>query len=143
VAWLGDRRERPIVVPAATWWGRQLDGLADSRAVLLYDPRGRGRSDPRPDDASGMEDEIEDLERLREELRIEQMSLIGWSYLGAVVALYAGRHPARVLRMIQVGPMVPRRHPYWQQFIDDYSARADPKFAALAKTSVWGPVIAP
>jgi proline iminopeptidase len=141
--WLGSRRETPIVAPAATWWGRQLDPLADSRAVLVYDSRGRGRSDPRPETGGTLDDEIEDLEQLRRGLRIERMSLLGWSYLGAVVALYAARYPQHVHRVAQVGPMVPRRDPYWQQFMADYGSRMQPAFAALAEKSVWGPAIAP
>jgi proline iminopeptidase len=141
--WLSERRDHPIVVPAAAWWGHQLDRLADDHAVLLYDPRGRGRSDPRPATRGSLDDEIDDLERLREALRIDRMSLIGWSFLGAVVALYAARYPERVSRLVQVGPMVPRRDPYWTQFITDYSARSKPEYARLAGGSVWGPTIAP
>lgn len=140
---LGPKREIPIVAPAATWWGRQLDRLADGRAVIVYDPRGRGRSDPRPETGSGLADEIEDLERLRGDLSVERMSLVGWSYLGALVALYAARYPERVHRVVQVGPMVPRREPYWDQFIENYSSRRQLAVAAVAATSAWAPVITP
>jgi proline iminopeptidase len=141
--WLGPTRETPIVAPAATWWGRQLDPLADRRAVLLYDSRGRGRSDPRPPNGATLDDEIEDLEQLRRGLHIERMSLLGWSYMGALVALYAARYPQYVHRVVQVGPMVPRRDPYWQQFMADYGSRMQSALAALSEQSVWGPVIAP
>jgi proline iminopeptidase len=141
--WLGPLREAPIVAPAATWWGRQLDSLADRRAVLVYDSRGRGRSDPRPVDGNSLDDEINDLEQLRHGLGIERMSLIGWSYAGAVVALYAARYPQRVDRVVQVGPMVPRRDPHWQQFMTDYASRMQSAVAQLTEPSVWGPVIAP
>lgn len=112
--WLGSKRHAPIVAPAATWWGRQLDRLSKDRAILVYDPRGRGRSDPRPETSSDLDDEIQDLERLRRELEIDRMSLIGWSYFGALVALYAARYPQHVHRVVQVGPMVPRRD-HWEQ----------------------------
>ena len=145
--WLGSARENPVVVPAAAWWGRQLDPLAGRRAVLVYDPRGRGRSDPRPESGGGLDAELDDLDRLRQELQLDRMSLIGWSYLGAIVALYAARHPERIQRLVQVGPMVPRREPYWQQFIADYGARAPLAAAASSTTSaassVWEPAIAP
>lgn len=141
--WLGPLREAPIVVPLATWWGSQLDRLARRRAVLAFDPRGRGRSDARPEGGGSLADEVQDIERLRQALQLERVSLIGWSYLGAVVALYAARYPEHVHRVVQVGPMVPRRDPYWAQFIDDYGSRVRPDFAALAKTSPWGPAIAP
>ena len=141
--WLGPKRVSPIVAPMATWWGRQLDRLADERAVLVYDPRGRGRSDPRPETGGSLDDEIEDLERLRRALQLDEISLIGWSYMGALVALYAARHPEHVHRIVQVGPMVPRRDPYWAQFIADYSSRGQRALAASSVNPTWGPVIAP
>lgn len=141
--WLSAAREAPIVAPAATWWGNQLDRLAAGRAVLVYDPRGRGRSDPRPPNGGGLDDEILDLERLRAELGFARLSLIGWSYLGAVVALYAARYPQHVHRVVQVGPMVPRRDPYWAQFLADYGSRGQQRFAAFDQATVWGPIVAP
>jgi pimeloyl-ACP methyl ester carboxylesterase len=141
--WLGSKRESPIVAPMATWWGPQLDRLANEHAVLVYDPRGRGRSDPRPETGGSLDDELEDLERLRRALHLEVISLIGWSYVGAVVALYAARYLQHVRRVVQVGPMVPRRDPYWAQFIADNSSRAQLPFASSASNSVWGPAIAP
>ena len=140
--WLGSQRQAPIVAPAATWWGHQLDRLAEGRAVLLYDSRGRGRSDPRPGDRGTFDDEIEDLERLRQQLGLERISLIGWSYLGAVVALYAARYPDHVRRVVQVGPMVPRRDPHFEQFIGDYAARTAAVEPA-STSSIWVRVIAP
>jgi pimeloyl-ACP methyl ester carboxylesterase len=89
-----------------------------------------------------MDNEIEDLERLRQALALDRISLIGWSFFGAMVALYAGRYPSNVHRVVQVGPMVPRRDPYWEQFIADYTARATAP-QATAPPSVWAPVIAP
>ena len=141
--WLGPKRELPIVAPMATWWGPQLDPLAAERAVLVYDPRGRGRSDPRPETGGSLDDEIEDLERLRSTLQLGEISLIGWSFVGALVALYAARYPEHVRRVVQVGPMVPRLDPYWAQFIADYGSRAQRASAASADKSVWAPVIAP
>ena len=140
--WLGSTRQAPIVAPAATWWGHQLDRLAEGHAVLVYDSRGRGRSDPRPGDRGTLDDEIEDLERLRQQLGLERISLIGWSYLGAVVALYAARYPDHVGRVVQVGPMVPRRDPHFEQFIADYTARAT-AVGPTSPSSIWASVIAP
>ena len=141
--WLGPTRENPVVAPLGTWWGHQLDRLAIEHAVLVYDPRGRGLSDPRREDGGGLDDEIEDLEQLRLGLQIERMSLLGWSFLGAVVALYASRYPRSVERLVQIGPMVPRMQPYWSQFIADYQSRAQATAAAGGQGSPWRSVIAP
>jgi proline iminopeptidase len=143
---LGSKSDSVVVAPAAAWWGHQLDVLAGEHAVLLYDPRGRGKSDPtRPEGTGvGLDEEIEDLEHLRRELQLGRISLIGWSYLGAVVALYAARYPQHVQRLVQVGPMVPCRQPYWDQFIGDYVARATPAFTGTpAAAPGWLATIAP
>jgi pimeloyl-ACP methyl ester carboxylesterase len=136
---LGSKSGSTVVAPAAAWWGHQLDPLAEGHTLLLYDARGRGRSDPRPDSGVGPDEVIEDLEHLRRELQLGTISLIGWSYFGAAVALYAARYPQHVNRIVQVGPMVPCRQPYWDQFIADYLARATMPAAAAG----WLPTIAP
>jgi len=72
-----------------------------------------------------MQFELSDLENVRQHFELKQMSLIGWSYLGALVALYAAEHPKQVNRVVQIGPIPPRKHPYWQQFLTVYAARTD------------------
>ena len=114
-----------VVIPAAAWWGSQADTLATQRQVVLYDTRGRGRSDPIADTTPvGMDDAVADLDSLRAHLGLRRMSLIGWSYLGALVVLYAAAHSEAVDRIVQVGPLMPRKNPYWDQWMADYSARA-------------------
>ena len=49
------------------------------------------------------------MEAVRTHFGIDRASLIGWSYLGAVVALYAADHPEHVRAVVQIGPMAPRR----------------------------------
>jgi pimeloyl-ACP methyl ester carboxylesterase len=116
-----------VVIPMDTWWPDDIQQLASGRTLILYDPRGRGRSDPVPDSVpAGLPEELEDLDRLREHLGIGRMALIGWSYLGGVVVLYAAEHPDHVSRVIQVGPIPPRRNPYWDLWLADYAARAPP-----------------
>jgi proline iminopeptidase len=55
----------------------------------------------------GIDHEVRDLEFVRAQLGLDRLTLIGWSYLGAVVALYAAEHPNRVDRLVQIGPMPP------------------------------------
>ncbi len=58
---------------------------------------------------------MRDLEAIREHFGLEQVSLVGWSYLGGVVARYAMDDPARVQRLVLVCPDSPRRHPYREE----------------------------
>jgi proline iminopeptidase len=113
-----------VVVPADVWWGSRADGLARGRKVVLYDPRGRGLSDEVKElSFAGMEYEVRDLEALRRHLSLERVSLVGWSYLGAMVALYAARYPERVEAVVQVGAMPLRHGPHWEAFVKDREAR--------------------
>jgi proline iminopeptidase len=100
--------------------------LAQGRRLVLYDPRDRGRSDEVVDPALiSMQNEVRDLEALRRHLGTARMNLIGWSYLGAMVALYAAEHPDRVATVVQVGPLPPRKVPHWEAFVRNRAARSD------------------
>lgn len=115
---------RTLVVPSASWVARDMDALAPGHAVVFYDIRGRGRSSAILDDEHlALEKDIDDLERLRSTLGIERMSLLGWSYHGALTARYALAHPDRVARMMMVGPTAPAEAPYWMDFLESFGRR--------------------
>ena len=98
-----------IVIPGACYLEYEFERLANKdRTLIFYDMRSRGRSS-KISDASriGMNIEIKDLEAVRQNLGKEKVSLIGWSYLGAMVVLYADKYPDHVKRVIQVGPLSP------------------------------------
>ena len=79
------------------------------RTLILYDMRNRGQSG-RVEDTSKISimGDVEDVEALRRHFRAEKISLVGYSYLGLMVALYATQHPDRVERLVQIGS-VPRK----------------------------------
>jgi pimeloyl-ACP methyl ester carboxylesterase len=98
-----------VVIPAACLLLEDLRPLAKERRLVSYDQRGRGRSDRDPCPAHVWTDyEVSDLEAVRQYFGLEQMALLGWSYLGAVVALYAAAHPERVSRIVMMSPLAPR-----------------------------------
>ncbi len=105
---IGDGPET-VIVPAAVYMEYEFERLADeSRTLVFYDQRGRGRSSAVADASQmSMDFEIADLEALRRHLGKEKVSLIGWSYLGGMVVLYASRYPERVNRVVQIGPIPP------------------------------------
>ncbi len=98
-----------LVVPMRAFLAAPLASLADGRQVILYDPRGRGASDPADTLAVSLDRNIADLEELRAALGIERMALLGWSGLGMEMAVYTIRHPERVTRLVQVAPVPPAR----------------------------------
>jgi proline iminopeptidase len=82
----------------------ELDRLAGSFRVVYYDQRGRGRSAEgvRPGDVS-LRSEIEDMERVRSELGLESVAVLGHSWGGVLAMEYAVRHPERVSHLILLG----------------------------------------
>ena len=98
-----------VIVPASMYLAQDFQPLVEDRTLIFYDLRSRGGSDYVWDPSQlGIEFDVADLEAVRSALGIEHFSLIGWSYLGAMVALYASEHPEHVERVVQIGPMGPR-----------------------------------
>lgn len=89
--------------------------LAKGRRVIYYDQRGQGRSQLLKDGKKlGYKYHVADLEALRRHFKLEKMDLIGNSWGGLLVSLYAVEHPDRVGRMILDTPASPTRG-----FLDD------------------------
>jgi pimeloyl-ACP methyl ester carboxylesterase len=112
-------------VPIAVYHGTQLDQLAKARRLVLYDPRGRGRSDSVPPNKVSLDHQIRDLETIRRTVGASRVALIGWSGLGMELFVYALRHPDRVTRLVQLAPVPPRRDPYMQGMMADRRSRTD------------------
>jgi proline iminopeptidase len=82
-----------------------LDRLADVYRLIYYDQRGRGQSANavQPEDVT-LASELDDLDRVRQHVRHDSVSLLGHSW-GAVLALeYALRYPTRVSHLILMNP---------------------------------------
>lgn len=102
-----------------------LAEVLDHRALVVFDARGVGQSDPitcpRPTDATGVStcaehlgparafyataDSVADLEAVREALGIERFSLSGVSYGTATALGYARAHPEHVQRLVLDSPV--------------------------------------
>lgn len=112
---LGDGPQK-VIVPAGFFLEDALADLATGRTLVFYDMRDRGRSDSVSDTARiGIQQDIDDLEAVRAHFGYSRVSLIGWSYLGAMVAMYTIRRPERVERLVQIGPIAPRSNPPYLQ----------------------------
>lgn len=118
-----------VLVPAACWLERDFEFLAEDYEVVFYDQRNRGRSERSAD--ISIDREIDDLEAVRVALDLGPVVTIGWSYLGAVVALHARRYPAAVHGVVMVAPMAPR------QGVPEYRVSDD---VVAAYRSRWAPV---
>lgn len=75
--------------------------LADTHRVIYFDAFGVGKSDrARSRKEYRFARDVEDLEGLRQALRLEKMNVLGQSYGGMVAQAYALKHPQRVQRLI-------------------------------------------
>jgi proline iminopeptidase len=111
--------------------------LAEGRTLLAYDVRHRGRSDTIADPAKlqrGIHDDVDDLEAVRRHFGLERMSLIGHSYVGVTVALYAMTHPTHAERIVQIAPMGPapaKTYPPPLSYADDVGRDVFARLAGL------------
>ena len=103
----------PVVVLHGGW-GAEQGYLVDmiwphlhARRFVLYDQRGSLRS-PAPLETISVERHVADLELLRRELELEQMTLVAHS-MGTYLAMaYLRAHPDRVGPLVLVGAIPPR-----------------------------------
>lgn len=117
--------EETVLAPVAVYHGTQLDGLAIGRRLVLFDPRGRGRSDSVPAAKVSLDHQIADIETIRQAVGADRVALIGWSGLGMELLVYTLRHPDRVTRLVQLAPIPPRRDPYMQGMMANRRTRTD------------------
>jgi len=100
---------RTVIIPGALFLFNDLRQLAEGRTLIFYDMRGRGRSAPIPDDRRSamvsIYHDVKDVERIRRHFNVGKFSLIGYSYLGLMVVMYAMDHTDRVERIVQMGPV--------------------------------------
>ena len=123
---VGDGPET-VIIPAASWLVADFEPLVQGRTLLFYDQRNRGRSDAVQDTSRiGINYEVQDLEVIRQHLELERLALIGWSYLGRVVALYTMEHPERVNRLVLLCSASPSSFAYeGQKSPAEIEARVD------------------
>ena len=99
-----------LVVPNGIYFSGDFQRVAESRTLVCYDPRNRGRSDAVTDPgklARGVLQDADDLEIVRRHFAINRMDVMAHSYMGAVAALYAKYYPGKVNRAILIGPIQP------------------------------------
>ena len=85
-----------------------MEPLARGRRVIYYDQRGQGKSDLVKDGSRlGYKNHVADLEALRVHFKLEKISLLGNSWGGLLISLYAIEHPDRIERLVLDVPAAP------------------------------------
>lgn len=81
-----------------------FDTLAHGRTLIYYDQRGGGRSPVGRDVPVNAQEQVHDLEALRDVWGLEQMHLLGYSWGALLAMLYAIEYPHRVASLALVSP---------------------------------------
>lgn len=81
-----------------------FDLLAVRRTVIYYDQRGGGRSPVAREVPVGWQEQVADLDALRQVWGLETLSIAGYSWGALLAMLYATTHPDRVARLALVSP---------------------------------------
>ncbi len=91
-------------------WAYFATAIKDHFRVIAVDQRGHGESSWAPDGDYSIDAHAHDLDDFVEQLGLENFALIGFSMGGRNAMGLAGRHPAKVRRLviIEAGPERPR-----------------------------------
>ncbi|MEB3342415.1 alpha/beta fold hydrolase [Okeania sp.] len=76
--------------------------LSQKLQLVYFDHRGQGRSARGPKETYTLENNVEDMEALRQYLGLEKIVIIGTSYGGMVALSYAVRYPENVQSLIVI-----------------------------------------
>ena len=132
------------LIPNGIYLFDDFKRLADGRTLVFYDVRNRGRSDTIADPLKlerGILNDIDDMEAVRRHFGIDQVDLVGHSYMGLMVGLYAMKHPAHVNRMVQIGPMQPyayRQYPPHLKYVDATTGEVFSTLGQMQKEGLTG-----
>ncbi len=102
-------REKPIAFlihggPGADHTGFKptFSPLSKKMQLVYFDHRGQGRSARGPKETYTLDNNVEDMEALRQHLGLDKIVVIGASYGGMVALTYASRYPENVSHLIVV-----------------------------------------
>ncbi|HYR90922.1 MAG TPA: alpha/beta hydrolase [Terriglobia bacterium] len=133
-----------VVIPNAAYMFEDFKYLADDRTLVFYDLRNRGRSESVMEASKlkgGVHNDVDDLETIRRHFDIAKVDVIGHSYLGMVVALYAMKYTDHVNRVVQIGSVQPfagKQYPVHLTGADQTMADVSAKIAQLQKEGPSG-----
>jgi proline iminopeptidase len=104
-----EMREKPIAFllhggPGAdhTSYKPTFSSLSDLMQLVYIDHRGQGRSARGTKSTYTLDNNVEDLEALRQYLGLDKIVVIGGSYGGMVALTYASRYPQHVSHLIAI-----------------------------------------
>lgn len=133
-----------VLIPNGMYFIEDFRRLSEGRTLVFYDVRNRGRSDTIMNPAllaRGIQQDVDDLDAVRRHFGLNQVDLIGHSYIGLVTALYAMKYPAHVRRVVQIGPAQPdagKQYPQELTGVDSTFTEAMAQLAQMRKDPPQG-----
>jgi proline iminopeptidase len=105
----GTLRQRPVAMVIHGGPGGDHSGFKPSMApltermqLIYFDHRGQGRSDPADPSTYTLDENVEDMEALRQHLGLGPIVSIGTSYGGMVAMAHAARYPDAVSHLVLI-----------------------------------------
>ncbi|MGH8129578.1 MAG: alpha/beta fold hydrolase [Steroidobacteraceae bacterium] len=113
-----------VIQPGRLFAFTDFEWLGEHFTLISYVMRNRGRSDLELDDAKiSFEQDVADLETVRNHFGVRRSALLGYSYLGKIIVLYALEHPEHVERIVQFGAVGPS---FATEYRPEYVFQDDP-----------------
>lgn len=85
-----------VIVPNAVHMFESFKHLAANRTIIFFDLRNRGRSESVSDASKlvrGIHNDVDDVETVRQHFQIDQVDLVGHSYVGLLVIFVRAKIP--------------------------------------------------
>ena len=109
-------REKPVAFvihggPGAdhTSYKPTISPLSHKMQLVYFDHRGQGRSARGPKETYTLENNVEDMEALRQYLGLDKIVVLGSSYGGMVALSYAVRYPQNISHLIVIATVADSR----------------------------------
>lgn len=134
-------REKPVAFlvhggPGAdhTNYKPTFSALSSKMQLVYFDHRGQGRSARGPKETYTLDNNVEDMEALRQYLGLEKIVVIGSSYGGMVALSYAIRYPQNVSHLVAIATVPDSR--FLQRAKEILAARGTEEQKVVAQR-VW------
>lgn len=108
-----------------------FSSLCDRLQLVYFDLRGQGRSARGAKETYTLDNNVEDMEALRQYLGLDKIVVIGTSYGGMVALSYAVRYPENVQCLIAIATAADYR--FLQRAKENLAAKGTPEQQAIAQ----------
>ncbi|MEM9934341.1 MAG: alpha/beta hydrolase [Bacteroidota bacterium] len=112
-----------------------VEGMEEVGRFILYDQRGSLRS-PFPDSLITFDQHIEDVERLRKAIKVDQLTLVGHSMGSILASAYASRYPEKIASLILMSPPGFLKNPLPEEDWKPAEEKEDEKTAFMKRAAI-------